>query len=1033
VPVTVSIDSAVLNGDSLNVQVSGIPGFIITACGNASGIVRQVDISADIGGATASATIPEPSIDGYSASFTVNVSALFSGTYTLQVTAKSVGTDTTTAQITIPYFIRKILPLASGGTATFSQTMFGIGDSYSFSVSSAPHSVSGDLYKSTDGGSTWAETTGWIQTDSTGNGTNGPWTCNSANGTSVYIKWPDGTQTNTASYVCLPNPTISLTSSPSQINRSMGDPVTISWSSLNASQCAGTINLGGETTVNIGGTSGNYTVPAEQLTLNNTLLEGYPYPGTSSPQLAPINSSITCQNSVGKISSASASTNVFYNNVNWVGLKESSCGSVSSAVSLSSAEAQQVTLAEEIDNKRTGERVKFRQSATLQKIDNRVWGWGEPMIYKVANDASGNPVVTPPTGYVYCKNDGGSYTTLDSWPNTTSYTGDVNLYFAPVGGGAPGIPTNFDTVGECRQNYPDTQTQNSLSWSPVSGADSYNVYKDGVLLANTSNIWYLDIFSPAKYNESHNYYVTAKNSSGESAKTSTLTSTTPATCDEPPPPIPGSSPGYRIDPAQKTINVGDTAQFRGLYDPDGNNIRYGDFDVTSLASCSWSVVTQKIAQSLGSGKYLGNNSGSTGIGSVYRTISATASLNVINPPGTPDFSISINPATPQYNSVIEPGTATYVVTIYSSGGFSDNVALSIDSTYKLHSGTTGSFSPTLINTSGSSTLTLSVSKSAAVERYTFEVIGTSGSLSHSASADINITNGGGPSCTVYPNPQNGTSPLTTSVTASGSGGSSPYQYKYDWTSDGTYDTSYGSSPQSHTYNSNGTYKITAMVKDNNGTTATCDTSVNSGSCVGPTCNVCVGSSCGGGGTLSCTLDGNPKFGPASLGVSFQISNVSGGDGNYQYSFDYGDGGSTSYPASNPSNHSYINQGNYTATGSVKDGSENTGTCSNTIAIEVSPPTPSGCTFTASPSAVLYGQSSTLTWSCTPTDITRNCTITKVSDGSGVATGTQSGSVKVKPTQSTIYNLHCDKDPVVQDTTATVNVGFIPVIREIIPR
>lgn len=206
-------------------------------------------------------------------------------------------------------------------------------------------------------------------------------------------------------------------------------------------------------------------------------------------------------------------------------------------------------------------------------------------------------------------------------------------------------------------------------------------------------------------------------------------------------------------------------------------------------------------------------------------------------------------------------------------------------------------------------------------------------------------------------------------------------------------------------------------------------------CTGPSCGGGGGTSTppGGGGTLSCTLDGNPKFGPAPLDVSFQISNVSGGSGNYQYSFDYGDGSSISYPAPNPSSHPYINQGNYTATGSVKDDIGDTGTCSNTISIQVEPSTPSGCTFTSSPSAVLYGQSSTLTWSCIPTDTARTCTITKVSDGSGVTTGTQSGSVKVKPAQSTVYNLHCDKNPTVQDTTAAIDVGFIPVIREIIPR
>jgi hypothetical protein len=193
----------------------------------------------------------------------------------------------------------------------------------------------------------------------------------------------------------------------------------------------------------------------------------------------------------------------------------------------------------------------------------------------------------------------------------------------------------------------------------------------------------------------------------------------------------------------------------------------------------------------------------------------------------------------------------------------------------------------------------------------------------------------------------------------------------------------------------------------------------------------------GGGDISCTLNAVPKFGPAPLGVSFQITDVLGGSGNYQYSFDYGDGHSASYPAANPSSHTYAGEGSYTAKGSVKDDAGKIGSCKdivgNDITITVNPPTPSGCTFTASPSSVLYGQSSTLTWSCTPIDTDRDCTITKVSNGSEIATGSQSGSVKVKPTSETQYNLHCTEAPVVGDSQATVKVGFIPVIREIIPR
>ena len=95
-------------------------------------------------------------------------------------------------------------------------------------------------------------------------------------------------------------------------------------------------------------------------------------------------------------------------------------------------------------------------------------------------------------------------------------------------------------------------------------------------------------------------------------------------------------------------------------------------------------------------------------------------------------------------------------------------------------------------------------------------------------------------------------------------------------------------------------------------------------------------------------------------------------------------------------------------------------------------TPVSCTFTASPTSILYGQSSTLSWSCTPTNTPRSCTI-KDDASNTIGTGSQSGTKSVKPTRDTTYTLSCTGDPTVANSTASVSVGFLPVIREIIPR
>ena len=86
-----------------------------------------------------------------------------------------------------------------------------------------------------------------------------------------------------------------------------------------------------------------------------------------------------------------------------------------------------------------------------------------------------------------------------------------------------------------------------------------------------------------------------------------------------------------------------------------------------------------------------------------------------------------------------------------------------------------------------------------------------------------------------------------------------------------------------------------------------------------------------------------------------------------------------------------------------------------------------CTFTANPASILLPQSSTLSWSCQYAD---SCSIDQ---GIG-SVSSVSGAKNVTPTQTTTYTLTCQGlGSSSKSYQTTVNVGFIPRIREIIPR
>jgi subtilase family serine protease len=114
---------------------------------------------------------------------------------------------------------------------------------------------------------------------------------------------------------------------------------------------------------------------------------------------------------------------------------------------------------------------------------------------------------------------------------------------------------------------------------------------------------------------------------------------------------------------------------------------------------------------------------------------ATISI-VVQATASPNFSISVSPGS---ENIKAGNVASYKVTISGSGGFADAVSLSVSG---LPSGASQSFSPAAVTGSGSSTLTITTSRSTPRGTYQLAIsgagTGSAGSLTHSASAVLRI-------------------------------------------------------------------------------------------------------------------------------------------------------------------------------------------------------------------------------------------------------------------------------------------------------
>jgi hypothetical protein len=129
------------------------------------------------------------------------------------------------------------------------------------------------------------------------------------------------------------------------------------------------------------------------------------------------------------------------------------------------------------------------------------------------------------------------------------------------------------------------------------------------------------------------------------------------------------------------------------------------------------------------------------------------------PASGPDFSITASPA----SQTVTAGAGTsYTATVAALGGFTGAVSFSVSG---LPTGASGSFNPTSVTGSGSSTLTVSTSTTTPAGTYTLTITGTSGTLVHSTTVSLVVNPvGGTPDFTISVSPTSRTVTRGTSGT-----------------------------------------------------------------------------------------------------------------------------------------------------------------------------------------------------------------------------------------------------------------------------
>jgi hypothetical protein len=192
-------------------------------------------------------------------------------------------------------------------------------------------------------------------------------------------------------------------------------------------------------------------------------------------------------------------------------------------------------------------------------------------------------------------------------------------------------------------------------------------------------------------------------------------------------------------PASRTVLPGGATTYAatvGALNGFSGSVAFG---VTGLPSGATATFTPPSVTGSGSTTMNVATTASTPQGSYPLTIQGTsgpltrtAAVTLVVNGG--DFSLS---ATPTSRTIIPGGTTTYTATVGALNGFTGTVALSVTG---LPSGATGSFTPSSVTTSGSSTLNVATTAATPPGTYPLTIRGTSGPLTRTATVTL-VVNG----------------------------------------------------------------------------------------------------------------------------------------------------------------------------------------------------------------------------------------------------------------------------------------------------
>jgi hypothetical protein len=198
--------------------------------------------------------------------------------------------------------------------------------------------------------------------------------------------------------------------------------------------------------------------------------------------------------------------------------------------------------------------VPTAQAATVTAAFTKVSDWGTGFEGKVTVT---NGTTSSLSTWSIALDFPAGYNTTSVWDAQHTASGQTHTFTPPTWAGplAPGAsvtfgfngsPGNFPGIAACRLNGgscsgggggtvpgapggltgTSTSSSASLSWSAVSGATGYNVYRNGTKVGSPSGTSYTDAGLTAS--TAYSYQVSASNSAGEGAKSGTLSITTKA-------------------------------------------------------------------------------------------------------------------------------------------------------------------------------------------------------------------------------------------------------------------------------------------------------------------------------------------------------------------------------------------------------------------------------------------------------------------------------------------------------------------------